>query len=99
MGWPGHSREAYASEWPSTRLHVILLATFAALLALLLAGGLAALHFLRQLELAERGLAQSLSARTESLTDLIYSVHLYNDRIQKCLLEDKSKREEFTELS
>jgi len=99
MRLPGFQADAVAHDWPYTRLHVILLTTFAALLALLLGAGLFALHFLRQLESAERGLAQSLSARTESLTDLIYSVHLYNDRIQKCLLEDKSKREEFTELS
>jgi signal transduction histidine kinase len=99
MRLPGFHADAVGHDWPYTRLHVILLTTFAALLALLLGAGLSALHFLRQLESAERGLAQSLSARTESLTDLIYSVHLYNDRIQKCLLEDKSKREEFTELS
>jgi signal transduction histidine kinase len=99
MGSSGLRAEAAHGEWPWRRLHVLLLATFVALLALLLAAGLLALHFLRQLEVAERGLAQSLTARTGSLTDLIYSVHLYNDRIQKCLLEDKSKRDEFTELS
>ena len=99
MRFPGLQADARAQDWPSTRLHAILLATFTALLALLLIAGLLALKFLRQLESAERELAQSLSARTESLTDLIFSVHLYNERIQKCLLEDKSGREQFAELS
>ena len=99
MRMPAFQADAAAHDWPSRRLHAILLSTFTALLTLVLVAGLFALHFLRQLESAERGLAQSLSARTESLTDLIYSVHLYNDRIQKCLLEDKSRREDFTELS
>ncbi len=99
MRLPGFQADIATADFPSTRLHVLLLVTFAALLALLLGAGLMSLGLLRDLETAERGLADSLTARTQSLSELIYSVHLYNDRIQKCLLEDKSRREDFTELS
>ena len=39
-----------AEDWPSKRVHVILLSTFGALLGLLLVAGLLALDLLRQLE-------------------------------------------------
>lgn len=86
-------------DWPSKRLHVIVLTTFAVLLVLLLGAGLLALGLLRQLQSAERDLARSLTARTESLSALVFSVHEYNDRIQQYLLEDKNNRANFAQLS
>jgi signal transduction histidine kinase len=86
-------------NWPSKRLHIIVLSTFVGLLVLLLVAGLLALDLLRQLQSAERDLARSLKSRTESLTALVFSVHEYNDRIQQYLLADKNNRENFAQLS
>jgi signal transduction histidine kinase len=86
-------------DWPSKRLHMIVLTTFVGLLILLLVAGLLALDLLGQLQSAERDLARSLTARTESLSALVFSVHEYNDRIQQFLLEDKTAREKFAQLS
>jgi signal transduction histidine kinase len=92
-------QESLDENWPSRRLHVILLCTFAGLLVLLLAAGLIALHYLRQLRAAEAGLAQSLSARTETLSSLVSAVNLYDERIQQYLIADQAHREDFTVLS
>jgi signal transduction histidine kinase len=97
MGLP--SFQAAQDEWPSKMLHAVLLAGFTGLLGLLLAAGLAALHFLRDLRAAEADLAHSLSARTESLTSLIRAVHLYNSHIQQDLLEDKDNGQDFRQLA
>src|SRR5215831_5127528 len=86
-------------DWPSKRLHIIVLTTFAGLLILLLVAGLLALDLLRQLQSAERELARSLSTRTEALSALVFSVHEYYDRIQQFLLEDKNARANFAQLS
>jgi signal transduction histidine kinase len=86
-------------DWPSKWLHIIVLTSFAGLLILVLGAGLLALDLLRQLQSAERDLARSLTARTESLSALVFSVHEYNDRIQQYLLEDKNSRQNFAQLS
>jgi signal transduction histidine kinase len=87
-------------NWPSKWLHAILLTTFAGLLVLLLVAGLLSLDSLRQLQSAEHELANSLTARTESLSALVFAVHEYNDRIQQYLIADKNaSRDTFTELS
>jgi signal transduction histidine kinase len=86
-------------NWPSTRLHVLLLSAFAGLLLLLLVAGLLALHLLRQMQGAELDLERSLSARTESLSALLSSVDLYNDRIQQFLLADQATRNDFAQLN
>jgi signal transduction histidine kinase len=86
-------------SWPSKWLHAILLTTFAGLLVLLLVAGLLSLDALRKLQAAERELAHSLTARTESLSSLVFAVHEYNDRIQQYLIADKNSRDTFTQLS
>src|SRR5437763_16238633 len=91
-------REA-GEAWPSKWLHAILLTTFAGLLVLLLVAGLLSLDLLRKLQSAERELANSLTARTESLSALVFAVHEYNDRIQQYLIADKNSRDTFTQLS
>jgi signal transduction histidine kinase len=91
--------DAPAANWPSRRLHTLLLCTFAGLLVLLLVAGLLALGYLRQLQSAELELERSLAARTESLSALVRSVDLYNDRIQQYLLADQSNRNDFVQLS
>src|SRR5579883_2753748 len=89
-----------AGKWPSNWLHAVLLTTFAGLLVLLLVAGLVALNLLRQLQSAERNLERSLTARTESLSSLVFSVHEYNDRIQEYLIADKNaNRDTFQQLS
>src|SRR5689334_15783049 len=91
----GKAGEAWPSKWP----HAILLTTFAGLLVLLLVAGLLSLDLLRKLQSAEHELANSLTARTESLSALVFAVHEYNDRIQQYLIADKNSRETFTQLS
>jgi signal transduction histidine kinase len=86
-------------NWPSKWLHAVLLTTFVGLLVLLLVAGLLSLDQLRRLQAAERDLASSLSARTESLSSLVFAVHEYNDRIQQYLIADKNTRDTFTQLS
>jgi signal transduction histidine kinase len=88
-----------SENWPSKWLHAVILTTFAGLLVLLLVAGLVALDLVRQLQSAENNLAQSLTARTESLSALVFAVHEYNDRIQEYLVADKNTSETFTQLS
>ncbi len=85
-------------NWPSRRLHMIVLSALVGLLILLLVGGILALNFLRQLQTAEHDLQHSLEERAQTMTSLASAVHLYNDRIQEYLVQDKASSNDFAQL-
>jgi signal transduction histidine kinase len=72
---------AVETDWPSPRVRWVLLATFAALLALILIAGLAASRTLREMHQQEENARQALAQRGQMLTGLFVSVEVYNQDV------------------
>ena len=69
------------NDWPSPRVRWVLVATFAALLALILLAGLAATRTLRAMHQQEENARQVLAERGQMLTGLFVSVQIYNQDV------------------
>jgi signal transduction histidine kinase len=76
----------FESGWPSRKLRLATLASFAGLLAVMVIAGLDALRLERQLRTHEEEIRQAFLAHSQSLLILSSSIYVYNDRMQEYLL-------------
>jgi len=72
----------------ATRLRGILMAAFGGLLALMILAGVGSLNSLRQLDVIEKEVSRRFSARSQALSTIVVSVHVYNDQMESYLLQD-----------
>lgn len=70
-------------------LRTVLLLTFGGLLALMLAAGVSALLSLRQLHAVEQQVSSRFLSHTLALSEVVISVHIYDDQLAKFLLGDQ----------
>jgi signal transduction histidine kinase len=70
------------------RLRAILMAAFGGLLALMILAGVGSLNSLRQLDAMEKEVSRRFSARSQALSVIVVSVHVYNDQMESYLLQD-----------
>ena len=75
-------------DWPSAKLRLALLISFGGLLALTVIAGLDALRVARELQSQEEKARQSFLARSQSLSVLCTTIHVYSDRVQEFMLSD-----------
>ncbi|MGB2673166.1 MAG: histidine kinase, partial [Candidatus Acidiferrum sp.] len=63
--------------------------SFSWLLALLIGAGVDALFSLRQLDTVERQVSGRFIARSQALSTVVVSVHIYDDQLERYLLQDQ----------
>ena len=82
------------------RLRTVLLLAFGGLLALMLAAGISALLSLRQLHAVEQQVSSRFLSHTRALSEVVISVHIYDDQLAKFLLDDQQAQpgEEGTQI-
>ena len=79
-----------AKSYDQTRkVRALLLISSGWLLALLIGAGLDALFSLRQLENVEQQVSRRFSARSQALSTIVVSVHVYDDQLERYLLQDQ----------
>lgn len=88
---PAH---ATATQDAQTRNHArkvraLLFVSFSWLLALLIGAGVDALFSLRQLDTVERQVSGRFIARSQALSTVVVSVHIYDDQLERYLLQDQ----------
>jgi signal transduction histidine kinase len=71
------------------KVRALLFLSFGWLLALLIGAGTDALLSLRQLDTVERQLSGRFSARSQALTTIVVSVRVYDDQLERFLLQDQ----------
>lgn len=71
------------------KVRTLLFLSFGWLLALLIGAGTDALFSLRQLNGAERAVSHRFAARSQALSTIVVSVHIYNDHLERFLLQDE----------
>ncbi|HMK28479.1 MAG TPA: sensor histidine kinase [Terriglobales bacterium] len=77
-------------EWSPRKLRAILLAGFGGLLALMIAAGADALYSLRELHELQQQVGRQYLARSQALSTVVLSVHVYNSRVEQYLLAGSS---------
>lgn len=70
-------------------MRTLLFLSFGWLLALLIGAGTDALFSLRQLNDAERAVSHRFAARSQALSSIVVSVHIYDDHLERYLLQDE----------
>lgn len=82
-------------------LRKVLLLAFGGLLALMLLAGVSALFSLRQLHDVEQQVTSRFLSRTQALSEVVISVHIYDDELATFLLADQAAelREEGTAIA
>jgi len=85
---PARSEKVPGSRLSSQGLRTVLLLTFGGLLALMLAAGVSALLSLRQLHAVEQQVSRRFLSHTQALSEVVISVHIYDDQLAKFLLGD-----------
>ena len=82
-------------------LRTVLLLAFGGLLALMLVAGVGALFSLRQLHVVEQQVTSRFLSRTQALSEVVISVHIYDDRLAAFLLDSQAVelREAGTEIA
>ena len=89
---PRTSREADPeSQRHSKQLRRLLLISFSWLLALLIVAGVDALLAVRRLDRASQEVSRRFTARNHALAVIIVSVRVYDDQIERFLLQDQLK--------
>jgi signal transduction histidine kinase len=71
------------------KLRALLFISFGWLLALLIGAGLDALFSLRQLDSVEQQVSRRFSAHNQALSTIILSVRVYDDQLERYLLQDQ----------
>ena len=82
----GASAKAPRPRFSEQRLSTVLLLAFGGLLALMLVAGVSALISLRQIHAVEQQVASRFLSRTQALSEVVISVHIYDDQLAKFLL-------------
>ena len=98
---PGLSEKALGPSLPEQGLRTVLLLAFGGLLTLMLVAGVSALFSLRQLHAVEQQVTSHFLSRTQALSEVVISVHIYDDQLAKFLLDDQvvELRGEGTEIA
>jgi len=71
------------------KLRMTLLLAFGGLLALMLMAGVGALLRLRQLHAIEQQVSSHFQTRSQALSAVVISIHIYDDQLTRFLLEDE----------
>lgn len=71
------------------KVRLLLLASFGCLLVLLIGAGLDALRSVEQLDGVEHEVISHFSARSQALSTIIVSVHVYDNQMRRYLLQDQ----------
>lgn len=71
------------------KVRALLFVSFGWLLTLLIGAGVDALFSLRQLDTVERQVSSRFSARSQALSTIVVSVHVYDDQLERFLLQDQ----------
>lgn len=71
------------------KVRTLLFLSFGWLLALLIGAGTDALFSLRQLNGAERAVSHRFAARSQALSTIVVSIHIYDDHLERFLLQDQ----------
>jgi signal transduction histidine kinase len=82
----GLSEKAPRPRFSEQRLSTVLLLAFGGLLALMLVAGVSALIALRQIHAVEQQVASRFLSRTQALSEVVISVHIYDDQLARLLL-------------
>ncbi|MGB8457628.1 MAG: sensor histidine kinase [Candidatus Acidiferrum sp.] len=69
------------------KVRALLFVSFGWLLTLLIGAGVDALFSLRQLDTVERQVSSRFSARSQALSTIVVSVHVYDDQLERFLLQ------------
>ena len=98
---PGLSQKAPGPSLSEPGLRKVLLLAFGGLLALMLLAGVSALLSLRQLHDLEQQVTSRFLSRTQALSEVVISVHIYDDELAKFLLDNEAaaKRGEGTAIA
>ena len=86
---PVPSEKAPGPRSLAHRLRTVLLLAFGGLLALMIAAGVSALFSLRRLHVLEQQVSNRFVSHTRALSEVVISVHIYNDQLAKFLLADQ----------
>jgi len=87
---PGLSEKAPGPGLSEHGLRTVLLLAFGGLLALMLVASVSALFSLRQLHAVEQQVASRFLSRTQALSEVVISVHIYDDQLAEFLLDDRA---------
>lgn len=87
---PGLSEKARGPGLSEHGLRAVLLLAFGGLLALMLGAGVGALFSLRQLHKVEQQFTSRFLSRTQALSEVVISVHIYDDELAELLLDDQA---------
>ncbi|MGC1090003.1 MAG: sensor histidine kinase [Candidatus Acidiferrum sp.] len=82
-----HGYDSLSKEY-ARKVRTLLFLSFGWLLALLIGAGTDALFSLRQLNSAERQVSSRFSAHSQALSTIVVSVHIYDDQLERFLLQD-----------
>jgi len=82
----GHDSQ---SKERARKVRALLFLSFGWLLALLIGAGTDALLSLRQLDTVERQVSSRFSARSQALSTIVVSVRVYDDQLERFLLQDQ----------
>ena len=77
------------SKERARKVRALLFVSFGWLLTLLIGAGVNALFSLRQLDNLERQVSRRFSARSQALSTIVVSVHVYDDQLERFLLQDQ----------
>ena len=77
------------SKERARKVRALLFVSFGWLLALLIGAGTDALLSLRQLDNVEQQVSIRFSARSQALSTIVVSVHVYDDQLERFLLQDQ----------
>lgn len=86
---PVPSEKAPGPRSPAHRLRTVLLLAFGGLLALMIAAGVSALFSLRRLHALEQQVSNRFVSHNRALSEVVISVHIYDDQLAKFLLDDQ----------
>lgn len=87
---PGLREKAPGPSLSEQGLRGVLLLAFGGLLALMLVAGVSALFSLRQLHKVEQQVTSRFLSRTQALSEVVISVHIYDDELAEFLLDDQA---------
>jgi len=85
---PTSAADSQSAE-DSKKLRRLLLISFSWLLALLIGAGTDALLSVRRLERASQEVSRRFTARNHALATIVVSVHIYDDRLERFLLQEQ----------
>ncbi|HXJ04605.1 MAG TPA: sensor histidine kinase [Candidatus Acidoferrum sp.] len=77
------------SKEHARKVRALLFVSFGWLLTLLIGAGVDALFSLRQLDTVEQQVSRRFSARSQALSTIVVSVHVYDDQLEHFLLQDQ----------